>query len=142
MPKITEKQPTESLIDRLEAKYRVKAQTFEVTLPEGEKMTFKHIQTASERKAMRIFVTDFADRISEGKVHPNQKQYLPIDRDIAASLGVISFLSVEPKLSELDVLKLHRLPAICDLISQQMQDAAFEATVGIDIQEIEDAKKD
>lgn len=136
------KSATESLIDGLEARYRVQAEFFTVELPGGEKLTFRHVRTLSERKRMREFVAAFADRISEGKVPPVYKPYLPIDRDIAASLGVICHLSHEPKFTELDVCRLHALPSICDSISAQMQEAIFDATTGADVEEIESAKKD
>lgn len=142
MKKASDKSPTESLIDKLELKFKPTDEFFTVKLPDGDEIVFKHIRDLSERKAMRQFVGAFADRIESKNVHPDLRQYLPIDRDIAESLGVICYLSHEPKFSEKDVLRLHRMPLICDLLAYQVQSHMIDSLISSDIEEIEKEKKD
>jgi hypothetical protein len=111
-------------------------------LPGDEKIKFKHILTVTERKAMQEYVNRFVELIDAGKsIPPAWKPYLPIDRDVAASLAVVSYLSVEPKLSDFDVVRLHSMPHIADLISFQVQTHVAATRELLDLQEIQEAKK-
>jgi hypothetical protein len=139
----SETNPTLSLLDRLEAKYRIREEFFEIKLPDGETLKFKNILTISERKRLRDAVKAFADKVESGKGIPEAwKKFLPIDRDVAESLAAIAFLSAEPKFTDLDVLRLHNLPGIADLISWQIQEAHARNNDFADLEEIEEAKKD
>lgn len=138
----TEMSPTESMLQKLELKFTVKEEFFTVKLPDDVDLKFKNILNVSQRKAMRQFVSSFAERVVNKNVHPDLKKYLPIDQDVAESLGVICYLSHEPKFTEADVMRLHSMPFICDLISYQIQAKMIDALVASDVQEIEQAKKD
>lgn len=143
MSKPTQPSPTLSLVDRLEAKFRIREEFFEVKLPGGDVIKFRNIRTLTERKELQRALASFGDLLESGKsVPPTWKPYLPIDRDVAESLAVISHLSVEPKLSHFDVIRLHGMPEIADIISFEIQAAWVRGNELADVEEIETEKKD
>lgn len=142
MKKSNQESPTLSLMDELEATYQIKDEFFEVVLPKGEILKFRHILTITDRKALRAKQEEFISLVTGEKVHPTWKKYLPVDADVARTLATIAFQSVEPKLSDFDVLRLHSLPVIADTISSQILEAKLLAFDWADAQEVEDEKKD
>ncbi len=143
MGKPTDKIPALALLDKLEAKYAIREEFFEVQLPDGEILKFRTVRTLTQKKELKRAIFDFGERISTAKSIPAEwKKYLPIDRDVAESLAVIKLLSVEPKFTDLDILRLHAIPHIADFIAYQMMDKIRLSTDFADIEDIDEAKKD
>lgn len=95
------------LIDDILKRYERESETIEVVLPFGEKLKFRQFEDADDFEAYLESSKAFVKLVeSKEGIHPNWKPYLPKLRTTALKVHLVSYLSIEPKLAELDAMKL------------------------------------
>jgi len=95
-------------------------ETFEVELPKGEKLTFRHITNFAELSRFKKEANDFA-RILLSKNCPGPyREHAPNNMDAAIAAYTISTLSVEPRFEHIDALKLMKAPYLVQTILNQI----------------------
>lgn len=95
-----------SLVDSLIKSYvPTDSETFDVVLPRGEKLTFRAVRDYSE---IRKLATEGAKWFKAAQKNPSPqiKKVLTEDEGTATQAFMMATTSVEPKLTEHDVLKL------------------------------------
>jgi len=96
-------------IDELIKRYEVKEESFTVTLPDGEELKFRHITDYDELKQMHDGAAAFCSRMSKGEgLLPEMKEYATDCTDTLAAVYVLAHTIVDPKLTQLDLLRLAR----------------------------------
>lgn len=81
-------------------------ETFAVEMPGGHVLVFRSIANADEEKEIIDETRNLEKVIASGNVHPAWKPYLIKDVRNLAYVTSLARLSVEPKLSVLDMLRL------------------------------------
>jgi hypothetical protein len=103
-----------SFVDKLLDDYGAKETEFSVYLPQGEELRFKSLNDYVEIKKLHQRARAFAKSHLAGN-HKGVKelaQYATDDNDLAVMAHIIADLSIEPKLSPADVLKLSKHAAL------------------------------
>ncbi len=101
-----------SIIQSLIEKYQQEPEEkiVEATLSGGEVLRFRGIRDYDELCDLKQRAAEFYKRIRSNKMnHPDMAPYLPRSGEAAATVFLLSELSVEPKLEQLDVMKMCKL---------------------------------
>lgn len=115
----------DTLIDRLVASYAPKESTFTVELAKGDVLTFRHPASADEFARLTSGAVQFASTLGGPTTLESWKEFVPEDKGIAAKAYFLHALSHEPKLSQLDCLKL---AAKAPMLFQTIYNLVSEAT--------------
>jgi hypothetical protein len=106
---------------------------FDVTLPAGEVFKFRAITSHSELVQFRKNTAMFVKSATSKLVPEEWKPYTPIPAETAQIVYMVAELSVEPKLTQLDVLQIAKhLPFILETFNQQIEfnrSAIFQKSV-------------
>lgn len=95
-------------LDSLIAKYRPKEATFQVKFPEGETFEFRTIADYLELKQFQAATKRFVDGVTKAPVPEEWEPYFLKDKAFLEGVYCVSELSVAPKLTLLDVMRLGR----------------------------------
>lgn len=109
------------IADKLLESYGAKDAEFTVVLPQGEELRFKNVTDYVEVKALSQRGRKFAKAHLAGRFGGNKdvEANATKDEDLATLSLIISELSIEPKFTVADVLKLSKRAApLLSLISQ------------------------
>lgn len=113
--------PEASLVDQLIAEYGTDAEKCPIELPDGTTLIFRQLQSYSElsrfNKAAAQIVRVLRNRT---QASPEIRAYLPLEDDAVIAAFTIAELSVEPKFSLLDAIRLQRAPWLVSHILQQI----------------------
>lgn len=111
-------------------------ETFEVELPKGEKLVFRHITSYGDLDQFTKDATNFARILRGNTCPPNLKALDPNSDQAAIAAFTIARLSVEPKLSDEEALKLLKAPYLVQTILNKIDatrmnflNQAFESAV-------------
>lgn len=126
------------LIDDLLGAYAPSTATFEVSLPKGEVLTFRAFSTYSELASWKAGAAQFVKLVTGGAVPPAWQECLPQTNEEAIAAYTIAELSVEPKFSQIDAMRLLKAPWLVEHIMGQI-DAHRMACLAVD--RVDDAKK-
>jgi hypothetical protein len=132
--------------DALLARYAPANETYDVTLPHGERLTFRALRSYSELKqqeaaAIRWFKSLPSKGSPSFEMHPF-KEFLPLDAASAIAAYNISDLSVEPKIEQRDALKMLAAPFLVNFILRSMDHANRSIASIIETQLLEEAKNE
>lgn len=114
----------ETTFDRLLEAYAPKASEFDIVLEKGDTLRFRHPSSSDELgKLAQSAVTFATEGLAPGKCLDSWKPYIPENKAVAAKAYYIAALSVAPKLSQFDCLKMAKVApmlfdAIYGLVSQ------------------------
>lgn len=103
------------IVDSLLEEYGT-PETFTIELPKGEVLTFRHITSYGELDKFTKEANDFARILGGSKCPPHLKALDPNSDQAAIAAFTIARLSVEPKLSDEDALKLLKAPYLVQTI--------------------------
>lgn len=92
----------------LQERYAAKGDQFTLTLPYGEAFTFRAVSDYVDLKALKASAKAFVEAIQKGPQPPEWAGLYIGDPELLHSVFMISELSLDPKLSQLDVLRLAR----------------------------------
>ena len=116
--------------------------TFTVELPGSHIFTFRPIANADEEKKLLDDTRDLNQIIGEGKVPDTWKPHLIRDLRNLAYVVTLATLSVEPKLSQLDLLRLaSEAPLYFSHLARQVDNYLRNADAIRQQEEVEEAKK-
>lgn len=103
-----------SFVDKLLDNYGGKETEFSVMLPQGEELRFRNLTDYVEIKALHKKARKFAKAHLAGRFGGNKavEEHATKDEDLAVMASIIADLSIEPKLTVADVLKLSRHAAL------------------------------
>ena len=126
-----------SLIDR----YSPPEEIFTVTLSGGEEFTFKPLTSLPEVNALKVGISQFAEMVRTKSCPPAWADYLTDDAATLTACYVIAHMSVEPKLTQLDCLKIaNKAWRVIDELQRGIDDHQYRSGVVADAVAIE-AKK-
>jgi hypothetical protein len=97
------------IIEELIETYAPKQAEFEVTLPKGEKLTFRAVTDYAELSRLKAGAAKFAKMCRSNRCNADLKKQLPSEEDGDETILVSFVLSatiVEPKLTQKDFLTL------------------------------------
>lgn len=97
-----------SLIDEIVGSYGEPdgPQEFSITLPKGEVFTFRSVRDYSEIRKLALDGQKLAKAFKKGLVTPQLKAVAPSDDSVAAQAFMLAETSIEPKLTQYDVLRI------------------------------------
>lgn len=103
---------------------------FTVTLPGGEELTFKAVASLEELNAIKAGVTEFVKMMESGSMPPSWAEFATKDIDALAAVYAVSHMSVEPKLSQFDCLKLAaKAGTVLDYIRREVDAHQFRKDI-------------
>ena len=128
-----------SIVDQLLQDYKKEAE-FTVTLPKGEALKFKNVTDFVEYKKLTTRARQFAKAHVAGRhgKDPDVKTFATTDEELALTAFLVSELSIDPKFTVGDILKLSRQAvALIGLISKEVTtqlsiEAAIDETQELD----------
>lgn len=131
-------------IDELISRYEVKEDFFEVSLPDGETLKFRHVKDYAELKVLHEGAIAFATKMAKGEgVLPAWKEYTTDSRDTLIAVYVLAYTIQEPKLEQIDLLRLaKKAGVIFQYILNEYNRKETEHYVKRDVAEVEEAKND
>lgn len=117
-----------SIVDDIIAKYTPKESNFEIKLPGGETFKFRHFSDADDFDTFQDRAAKFMKAALDGslKKNPEMKSFVPKRGGVAIEAFMLSYLAVEPKLTELDALKLTKIPDVFKMLVTQVENARNE----------------
>lgn len=130
--------------DDILKKYQPDGETITVTLPHGEQLKFRAIQSFGELQQTKLKAAEYWEKQKKFPVELVKKKNLtPVETaEDAYAVYVLMNYSVEPKFSEEDAKKLTRAPWLVTLIMNELDfgnKAVFKVEVG---DKVEEEKKD
>lgn len=133
------------IIDDLITRYAAKDEFFTVTLPDGEELKFRHLRDYAEIKKVQEEAAKFASDMMK-----EEKAKLPAFRDIytdnvdtLTSVAVLASTIEEPKISNLELLKLAKKAGLLfQFIVNQYNIKETQHIVRQDLEKVDDLKND
>jgi hypothetical protein len=96
-----------SIIDTLISSYTpVRDGNFSITLPQGEVLTFKAVNDYSEIRKLATDGAKFWKTLNSERCTPQLKAVKPADEGTAVQAFMLASTSIEPKLTQHDVLRI------------------------------------
>lgn len=131
-------------IESMLARYAPQDEIYEISLPHGERFKFRALVSYSdlkrfERDAVAWFKTLPSPNSEEGKAH-RWSEFLPADATSGITAYTISALSVEPKIEQLDALKMLKAPWLVNYFMKQIDYANRSIGSIIESKILEDSK--
>lgn len=99
------KSPNTPFIDQLLADIRPQSSEVVVATKHAT-LRFRAVTSAGEMRRLQNVCRAFADEMSKKHAHPSWKSLTPMDREFAGRVALVAELSVEPKLTTLDVARI------------------------------------
>lgn len=113
-----------NIIDQVLDRYERKEPNFTVTLPKGEVLTFRHFKNSDDFEQFVTSAADFAKLVDKPPAGP-MKEVMPKSRGVAINAFMVSYLAVEPKINQLQALKLTQRPEIFFHIVNAIESAKY-----------------
>lgn len=110
-----------SIIDQVLARYSPKESTFTITLPGGEVFEFRHFTNADDFDDWIASAAEFSKQAVAGFKAGPMKEFKIKRPGTAAEAHMISYLSVNPKITQLDALKLTTNGTIFKFIVERIE---------------------
>lgn len=133
-----------SLVDSLISSYTTSSDsTFTVTLPKGDKLTFRAVRDYSEIRKLATEGAKFWKTLNSPRCTPQLKAVIPADEGTAVQAFMIAQTSVEPKLTQHDVLRLAKEAGwlFLEIVRQYDQAQALRAAE-VEAEELEELGED
>lgn len=131
------KRPETPFIDQLLADIRPQS-SFVVVKTKSATLRFRSVADAAEMRRLTDICRTFADSMGKKSGHSQWRDLTPMDREHAGRVALISELSVEPKLSPLDVARIAQANGlffgqVCEAVDQASRvDATIEYVNGLE----------
>ena len=131
-------------IDNLIERFGVKEEFFDVELPDGSKLKFKHLTDYAEIKAVQNGAVAFTKQMQEAKNLVGELKENHTDcAETLASAYVLHATLVEPKVTQAEFLKLaKRCGPIYNAIVTQYNHAETRHILTVELEEVEELKND
>lgn len=112
--------------------------TYEISLPKGEVLKFRAFRTFGELSSHYREAAEFAKRLLvDGAYHASWADCLPDTPAAAMAAYTIHVLSVEPKFSQFDALRLLKAPTLVEFLMEQID----QHRMNYQTNPVDDAKK-
>lgn len=132
-----------SIIDQVLENYKPEAETYTIELPKGETFTFRHFQSADDFDSFTELTAKHLDLLENpAKLHPEMKKVFPKKRKTVAQALMISYLAIEPKITELDAFKLAANAPVFLLFVNRIESERARFVADEVEASVEEAKKD
>lgn len=131
-------------VDNLITRYAATDGSFAVKLPDGEELRFRYLTDYADIKQIQDGAVDFARKMQKGEgILPEWKEYVTDNLDTLTTVYVLAATIEEPKLTQLDFLKLAKKAGyIYSFIVNQYNAKETQHLIKRDLETVEELKND